>query len=158
MEEFMRHYEKIYPQMYRTAWFYLRNQQEAEDAVQDAALTAYEKFEQLKDREKFSAWIMKRLVNRCRKRMKTWFCREEDIEEISPTQEKALSKEIDFATASAVKQAFWELEEEERFIVALSVLGGYTSEEIAGILDKNHSTVRSRYRRALQKMRRRLEV
>lgn len=158
MEEFMRHYEKVYPQMYRTAWFYLQNQQEAEDAVQDAVLAAYEKFDQLKDKEKFGAWIMQILVNRCRKRMKTWFCREESIEDISPTQEKALSKETDFATASAVKQVFGELEEEERFIVALSVLGGYTSEEIAGILDKNHSTVRSRYRRALQKMRRRLEV
>lgn len=158
MEEFMRYYEKIYPQMYRTAWFYLQNRQEAEDAVQDAVLTAYEKFCQLKDREKFGAWIMQILANQCRKRMKTWFRREEDIEDISPTQEKALAKETDFATASAVKQVFGELEEEERFIVALSVLGGYTSEEIAGILDKNHSTIRSRYRRALQKMRRKLEV
>ena len=60
--------------------------------------------------------------------------------------------------ASAVKQVFWELKEEERLIVGLSVFGGYTSEEIAGILDKNHSTVRSRYRRALQKMRKKLEV
>lgn len=158
MEEFMRYYEKVYPQMYRTAWFYLQNRQEAEDAVQDAVLTAYEKFYQLKDKEKFGAWIMQILANQCRKRMKTWFRREEDIEDISPTQEKALAKETDFATASAVKQVFGELEEEERFIVALSVLGGYTSEEIAGILDKNHSTIRSRYRRALQKMRRKLEV
>ena len=38
MEEFMRFYEKVYPQMYRTAWFYLQNRQEAEDAVQDAVL------------------------------------------------------------------------------------------------------------------------
>ena len=69
-----------------------------------------------------------------------------------------MAQETDFAMASAVKQAFCELEDEERFIVALSVLGGYTSEEIAGILNRNHSTIRSRYRRALQKMRRRLEV
>ncbi len=158
MEEFMRNYEKVYPQMYRTAWFYLQNQQEAEDAVQDAVLAAYEKFYQLKDQEKFGAWMMQILVNRCRKRMKTWFSGAENIEDISPTQEKALSKETDFAMASAVKQVFGELEEEERLIVALSVLGGYTSEEIAGILDKNHSTIRSKYRRALQKMRKKLEV
>ena len=42
MEEFMRYYEKVYPQMYRTAFYYMRNQQEAEDAVQDAVLIAYE--------------------------------------------------------------------------------------------------------------------
>ena len=130
----------------------------AEDAVQDAVLAAYEKFHQLRDREKFAPWIMQILVNRCRRRMKTWFRREKDIDGISPSQEVELSSEPDFATASAVKQVFWELKEEERMIVALSVFGGYTSEEVAGILGRNHSTVRSKYRRALQKMRKKLEV
>lgn len=158
MEEFMRYYEKVYPQMYRTALYYMRNRQEAEDAVQDAVLTAYEKFYQLKDREKFAPWIMQILINRCRRRMKEWFRREEDIDEISMTRERELSQEPDFAMSSAVKQVFWELKEEERCIVALSVFGGYTSQEIAEILNRNHSTVRSRYRRALQKMRKKLEV
>lgn len=152
MEEFMRQYEKIYPKLYRTALYYMRNCQEAEDAVQDAVLAAYEKFYQLRNKEKFDSWIMQILVNRCRKRMKEWFRREDDIEEIP------LPKEEDFAVGYAVKQAFWELKEEERLIVGLSVFCGYTSEEIAGILNKNHSTVRSRYRRALQKMRKKLEV
>ncbi len=158
MEEFMRYYEKVYPQMYRTAFYYMRNRQEAEDAVQDAVLTAYEKFYQLKDKEKFAPWIMKILINRCRRRMKEWFRKEEDIDDISLSEERGLSGEIDFAMTSAVKQVFWELKEEDRFVVALSVLGGYTSEEIAEILNQNHSTVRSRYRRALQKMRKKLEV
>ena len=158
MEEFMQYYEKVYPQLYRTALFYMQNQQEAEDAVQDAVLAAYEKFHQLRDREKFAPWIMQILVNRCRRRMKTWFRREKDIDGISPSQEVELSSEPDFATALAVKQVFWELKEEERMIVALSVFGGYTSEEVAGILGRNHSTVRSKYRRALQKMRKKVEV
>ncbi len=152
MDEFMQYYEKVYPQMYRTALYYMRNCQEAEDAVQDAVLIAYEKFCQLRDKEKFAPWIMQILVNRCKRRMREWFRRESDIEDLS------VSHEPDFAMASAVKQVFWELKEEERLIVGLSVFGGYTSEEIAGILDKNHSTVRSRYRRALQKMRKKLEV
>ena len=158
MEEFMRCYEKVYPQMYRTAWFYLQNRQEAEDAVQDAVLTAYEKFDQLREKEKFGPWIMQILANKCRKRMRTWFRREEDIGDISPAREKVLAKETDFATVSAVRQAFEELEEEEWFIVAFSVLAGYTGEEIAEMLNKNHSTIRSKYRRALQKMRKKLEV
>ncbi len=158
MEEFMRHYEKVYPQMYRTALYYMRNRQEAEDAVQDAVLTAYEKFHQLRDKEKFAPWIMQILVNLCRRRMKTWFRREEDMGELSLSQERGLSQETDFAMASAVKQVFWELKEEERLIVALSVFGGYTSQEIARMLNQNHSTIRSRYRRALGKMRNKLEV
>ena len=158
MEEFMRYYEKVYTQMYRTAFYYMRNRQEAEDAVQDAVLIAYEKFYQLRDKEKFAPWIMQILVNRCRKRMKDWFRREEDIEDLSASLQRELSKETDLAMASTVKQVFWELKEEERCIVALSVFGGYTSQEIAKILNRNHSTIRSRYRRALQKMRKKMEV
>lgn len=158
MEEFIECYEEVYPELYRIAYYYMRNRQEAEDAVQDAVLTAYEKRHQLKDKEKFRSWMMTILVNRCKRRMRKWFRREEDIEEISQAEEKKLIKETDFAMTSAVKQAFFQLEEEDRLIVGLSVFGGYKGEEIAGILGKNHSTVRSRYRRALQKMKKELEV
>lgn len=158
MEEFIKCYEEVYPEMYQIAYYYMRNRQEAEDAVQDAVLTAYEKRHQLKDKEKFRSWMMTILVNRCKRRMRKWFRREEDIEEISQAEEKKLIKETDFAMTSAVKQAFFQLEEEDRLIVGLSVFGGYKGEEIAGILGKNHSTVRSRYRRALQKMKKELEV
>ena len=44
------------------------------------------------------------------------------------------------------------LDEEERVIVLLTVFGGYKGEEIARILRRRHSTVRSRYRRALKKL------
>ena len=158
MEDFVSRYEKIYPKMYRTAYYYLQNRQEAEDAVADAVLTAYEKQEQLKDTEKFEQWMMRILVNRCKKRMKTWFKKEEPMDSFLDSAHKGALQDMDLAEVSAVKQVFWELKEEERFIVALSVLGGYTSEEIAYILHKNHSTVRSKYRRALQKMREKLEV
>ena len=46
------------------------------------------------------------------------------------------------------------LSEEERQIVVLSVFGGYKGEEIAQILHIKHSTVRTKYRRALKKMER----
>lgn len=42
MEEFIRCYEEIYPRMYKTAYYYLKNAEEAKDAVQDAALISYE--------------------------------------------------------------------------------------------------------------------
>ena len=44
------------------------------------------------------------------------------------------------------------LEEEERLIVTLTIFGGYKGEEIARLLNKNHSTIRSKYRRALKKL------
>ncbi len=158
MEEFMKWYEAVYPEMYRVAYYYMRNQQEAEDAVQDAVLTAFEKRHQLKDKEKYRSWMMTILANRCKKRMRKWFRREEDIAGLFATEEKRLAKEVDYAIDTAVKQAFWKLEEQDRLIVGLSLFGGYKGEEIAEITGKNHSTVRSRYHRALQKMKKELEV
>ena len=145
MEEFIRCYEEIYPRMYKTAYYYLKNAEEAKDAVQDAALISYEKWGQ------FAAWMMQILVNRCKRRMRTWFRKEDDIEDILSNRSEETSKETDFAMQAAVKEVFWELKDEERLIVALSVFGGYTGEEIAGILEKNPSTIRSKYRRALKK-------
>mgnify|MGYP000624018509 CR=1 FL=1 len=51
-----------------------------------------------------------------------------------------------------VREAFFPLSDEERFIVAMQVFGGYKSKEIGLILHKNHNTVRSRLNRALKKM------
>ena len=62
----------------------------------------------------------------------------------------------DYAETLDVRAAFGTLEEEERLILAFSVFGGYRSEEIGAIMEKNAATVRSRKSRALEKMRRML--
>ncbi len=76
-------------------------------------------------------------------------------------KERAKESEPDFAQKYArhqdVRDAFLKLEEEERLIVSFSVFGGYSSEEIGGMLKMNAATVRSRKSRALGKMRRMLE-
>ena len=89
MEEFIRCYEAIYPRMYKTAYYYLKNAEEAKDAVQDAALISYEKWGQLREKEKYAAWMMQILVNRCKRRMRTWFRKEDDIEDILSNRSEA---------------------------------------------------------------------
>ena len=51
-----------------------------------------------------------------------------------------------------VRKLFFELEEEERLIIAMHVFGGYKSREIAQILQMNENTVRSKESRGLKKM------
>ena len=50
------------------------------------------------------------------------------------------------------------LSEEERTIVVYSSIAGMTSDEVGNVLGINSSTVRSKLRRALEKLRTRLEV
>lgn len=66
MEHFMELYQTVYADLYRLAYYYMGNAQDAEDAVQDAALAACEHFDRLKKEASFRPWIFRILVNRCR--------------------------------------------------------------------------------------------
>lgn len=146
MERFMEQYQAVYKDMYRLAYYYMGNAEDAEDAVQETTLSAYEHFHRLKNKEAFRPWIFKILVNRCKKSLKRrnlWGIRKEEPE---------LSYEPSLTSQAELLELLGKLEEEERLIVTLIVFGGYKGEEIARMLNKNHSTVRSKYRRALKKL------
>ena len=146
MERFMELYEASYKDMYRLAYYYMGNAEDAEDAVQETALTAYEHFARLKNKEAFRPWIFKILVNHCKKSLKKrkrQAFRKEDPE---------ISYEPGPTSQAELLELLGKLGEEERLIVTLTVFGGYRGEEIARILNKNHNTIRSKYRRALKKL------
>ena len=146
MEQFLELYEPVYKDMYRLAYYYLGNAQDAEDAVSETVLKAYEKFASLRKKEAFKSWIFKILVNQCMSflRMRSTKGTAELFEE--PFFEPKLEDTTMALELLAI------LSEEERQIVVLSVFGGYKGEEIAKLLHIKHSTVRSKYRRALKKM------
>ena len=146
MERFMELYETVYKDLYRLAYYYLGNAQEAEDAVSETVLKAYENFGSLRKEDAFRSWIFKILVNQCKTQQRRGTVRKsaELLEEPSYQPE--------LADGVVTKEMLSCLSEEERQIVALTVFGGYKGEEIAKLLHRRHSTVRSKYRRALKKL------
>jgi RNA polymerase sigma factor (sigma-70 family) len=55
---------------YRLAGLLLGNAHEAEDAVQDALVVAWQGFDKLRDADRFAAWFDRILVNGCRDRLR----------------------------------------------------------------------------------------
>lgn len=159
MEEFMKLYETVYQELYRVAYYYLGNGADAEDAVQDAVLAAWENFGKLRRKEAFRAWIFQILANVCKKSLRRralWgYPSENPLQE--GNAEKGTAAEGGLTERLEILELLSGLDEEERMIILLSVFGGYKGEEIAGILKRRHSTVRSRYRRALKKLERKLQ-
>ena len=51
MERFMVLYEMIYKDLYRLAYYYLGNSQDAEDVVGETVLKAYENFGKLRNED-----------------------------------------------------------------------------------------------------------
>ena len=148
MEQFLELYEPVYKDMYRLAYYYLGNAQDAEDVVGETVLKAYEKFASLRKKEAFKSWIFTILVNQC-----MTFLRKKTIKGTSELIEEP-SFESNMEDKAVAEELLSVLSEEERQIVVLSVFGGYKGEEIARILHIKHGTVRTKYRRALKKMER----
>ncbi len=153
-KKFAQMYESVYKDLYRFALCLMKNQQEAEDAVSEAVISAYENIRKLRKEEAFKSWVFTILTNVCKKRLKK--ISQEVSREISypeqNMQENTAAPENDRSLALDVRNAFFVLTEEEQSIVGLSVFGGYNSIEIAGILKLNANTVRSKRSRALAKM------
>lgn len=131
--------------MYRVAMSILKNTVDAEDAVSDAILIAYEHLSSLKKIDSFKAWIMAILVNKSKdmlkKRRKMDLCENPDLFEKST---KGSSNEI------------WEsvlaLNKEYSQVVILYYYEGFSTKEITKILHIPEGTVKSRLSRARRKL------
>lgn len=143
---FARLYQDSYLDLYRFALYTLKNSHDAEDAVSDTVADAWAQIGSLKKAESFHAWIFRILSNKCRQRLKGYLDKAEEI------PEDFSAPNADQEEAADVRAAFGKLEDEERMILSLHLFGGYTSKEIGKLLDLNENTVRSRQKRALEKM------
>ena len=156
MDEFMELYSQVYKDLYKIAYYYMGNREEAEDAVSEAVLRAYENFHSLRKKESFRKWAIQILVNCCKGQQKKQSIQQKIS--MKKAEEEKLWIEPDYITALAVHEAMEILTEEERLIVVLHIVGGYKGKEISEILQKNHNTIRSKYKRALEKLKLQLEM
>ena len=143
---FAQLYQTVYRDLYRFALCIMRHPQDAEDAVSEAVISAYQNVGKLRKQEAFKSWIFTILTNVCKKKLRSSAGQEKPLEEHEYAQHTDMGLPLD------VKKAFFILSEEERLIVALSVFGGYNSKEIGRMYSLNANTVRSKRKRALEKM------
>lgn len=137
--------------MFRFAVYMTGNPQDAEDAVQEAVFSAWRNIHSLKDASLFKAWIFKILSNRC----KTDLMKKNKAPDILPVDEYQFMLDgDDFSFDSTeLKEALGSLTPPDGQIILLSVIGGFKSYEIGEIYGIPPGTVRSRQKRALEKLR-----
>ncbi|MGN1267854.1 MAG: RNA polymerase sigma factor [Dorea sp.] len=147
---FAQMYKDVYRDLYRFALCMMKNPQDAEDAVSDAVMSAFENIEKLRDKKAFRSWIFTITANTCKKKLKELSKKKQvSTEEVDI---HISSADNDYGIAIDVRKAFFILSEEEQMIVGLSVFGGYNSNEIGKMLSLKANTVRSKRSRALEKM------
>lgn len=146
-EAFARLYSAVYKDLYHIALYSLRSSHDACDAVSDTVLDAYCNIGDLKNEKAFRSWIMRILSAKIKRKQREYF-----KDTIELTEENEPSGEFIFEV-SELKQAMEQLDPQSRLLLSMSVLEGYTSEEISEICDMNPNTVRSKLARIKHKLR-----
>lgn len=146
-EAFARLYSLVYKDLYHIALYSLRNTHDACDAVSETVLDAFCNISKLKNEKAFRSWIMRILSAKIKHKQREYFS---DTTEITDNNEP--DSEFNFDNIE-IKEAMENLDPQSRLILSLSVLGGYTSEEISKICDINANTVRSKISRIKKRLR-----
>ena len=141
---------------YRLATLIMRDATEGEDAVHDAAVLAWTRFDELRDQSLFDAWFDRIVVNACRQRLRKRRVLplvmdgmpEEGTHQLTRADGAAGRAERD-----ALRRALDRLTPEHRVVVVLRHLEGYSTAEIAVRTGEREGTVKSRLHYALRELR-----
>jgi len=149
-------YKLYYKAMYNTSLRIVNDSMEAEDIMQEAFLSAFEKIETYSGTVSFGAWLKKIVVNRSLDYLGKRKAIFEDIESYTGIKdesgdERARYEELD-VRIEEVKEAINRLPDGYRIILSLYLLEGYDHDEIAEIMNITSSTSRSQLSRAKQKL------
>lgn len=152
-EAFEQLISSVRQKLYRTAYSYVRNEQDALDVYQEAIHTAYISLKTLKKPERFSSWITKILVFKAidfiRKESRHFTTDDEEMfaELITPENSESLLHSIDLS------EAFKYLDPTVKTIILLRYYHDMSVKEISAIMKFPEGTVKSHLSRAKKKLR-----
>ena len=151
----------------RVAYGVLRNREDAEDVAQEAFAKAYRSFSQLRDRERFRAWLVRMTWRMAldrhrsnRRRLARDFKAANDpaaASDLAGADLQAGPTRVD-ADLEARERAehLWRaidcLSEKLRIVIVLSGIKGHDVREVAALLELSEGTVKSRLFSARQRL------
>ena len=136
----LEHYEET---LYRTAYAYLRNEQDALDAMQELAYRAFKKMHQIREPAYVGTWLVRVLINICldmKKKRQTY---------TSDFKEPVYEQYSDFEVLDLIRH----LPEQERQAIYFKYVEQWTNKDIASLQNIPEGTVKSRVHHALKKLR-----
>jgi RNA polymerase sigma factor (sigma-70 family) len=145
-----RHYRPVF----RYLLFKLRDYHAAEDVTQETFFRAYIKIKSCKQVSRFAGWLFMVAKDQCYK----WCLRNKDRYPVAPRPlEEDEGVFRDESTILDLREGIMNLPEPQRMALSLKYGKGLTCEEVAKIMGKPLSTVKSLIFRAYQRLRRRLK-
>jgi RNA polymerase sigma factor (sigma-70 family) len=134
----------------------VKNQEEAEDVLQEAFIDAFTKIHSFRMESSFGLWLKQIVVNKSINYLRSKKLELVDIEEnlhkIDGTIEVFNGEDDAELKVEAINKALYQLPDGYRTVLSLYLFEGYDHEEIAGHLGISESTSRTQYMRARNKL------
>ena len=154
--------DRFHEDIFRMVYYRIRSRADAEDITQDVFLKVFQKISSLKEPAKFRGWVFSITLNRIRdfqrkKHFRSLFkAEDENIESHAPEQ---IDQDHPDALDHIMRKDFWrqiglilkKLSKMEKEVFLLRFFDQLSLNEIAGVLKKNESTVKTHLYRALAK-------
>jgi RNA polymerase sigma-70 factor (ECF subfamily) len=150
--------ELVYPLVelgYRLACGMLHDAQAAEDAVQEASLTAWRKIGRVTDQDKFRSWFLSIVANECRNARRRKWTAAVTLglpELVVRSSEERVLRGVD------LRRALSQLNHRDRLVVVLYFYVDLPLEEVAPIIGSSVGATRARLYRSIHRLRPDLEI
>jgi RNA polymerase sigma-70 factor, ECF subfamily len=142
---------------FRVAFSVLRHREDAEEVAQEAFTKAYRSFGQLRDRDRFRAWLVRmtwRMALDRQRSNRRRVAREQHVE--PPDAPSIIASPMARERAQQLWQAIDTLSDKLRVVTVLAGIEGHDIKEVAALLQLPEGTVKSRLFDARQKLKERL--
>jgi len=153
--DFERRLEDLIPPAYRLALGMLQDPSAAEDAVQEAALRAWQKASRLRPGSDPLPWFLAIVANQCRstRRLRWW-----SVLKIEPPAPPAPAVEEQAVRGADLRRELLKLSRTDRLVVILSFYLDMPLEDVARVAGLSLAGARGRLYRAIRKLRPGLEL
>lgn len=155
-EEFFERIDRQSGKLYSIAYSYLRSEADALEMLQEASYRAWSKRGSLKNDQLFDSWLIRILINCCTDELRRRK-RVIPVEQIGEDWNGPGVAQMQSSDQLDLEYVLNKLPKNYQHVLILRFYHDMTLAEIAEILGKPESTVKSRLYRALKQMRAKLE-
>ncbi|WP_229593866.1 RNA polymerase sigma factor [Rossellomorea vietnamensis] len=147
---FLKLFKQYEEDIYRMAYVYVKNENDALDVVQEVAYRAFKNIETLKNPAYFKTWLIKIAITTALNILK----KNKKVVQLKPEYEEMIGLEDqDTLLSITLHELLEKLSDDEKSVVTLRFYEGYSFKEIAEIAEIPLGTAKTILYRALEKLR-----
>lgn len=141
----------------RLAFNYVKDKETAKDMVQNTFIKCYENLDKFRYDSSIKTWLYRITINQCKDYLRSWHYRKVQTKSVFESAVKSLlplteEKVIKEAESQELRNVIFSLPKNYQEVIYLYYYKSLTINEVAEVTDLNLNTVKTRLRRAKQRL------